>query len=407
MIALKTVAAKQRQDLYHKTTFDAAMRYSMALEELEINLEYHQIALLLHMASIPEFRDRIYTLFLYAPESDDADDSAATFRASSEAIHLLSRCFHILADAKNLGRIELCDQDGHGLVLEALRLAKFPRQVAHFQIEPKRLVAVGYGCLSSEPEACAPYLEGLQLRPSFPDEDHSAHNMTDEERQENPLGRHIRNYRPSTPAFHKVVSSFSGITSLELHGCRSSSTLRICHACDDLFANTFASVHFHNLRTLMITSILISGGRLRRFIKRHALTLRTLDMSHVTLTDGSWRSVAQGLAKLPHLQDLNLIGLRQKRPESEKYPRPPNFLAANMVRLDSACPIQLFLKVFVQSFDAVLCTNPARFDWSRPKYFEAKLFQLPGVAIPSGEMKSVAALREYAGFSAPTSAKRM
>jgi hypothetical protein len=169
-----------------------------------------------------------------------------------------------------------------------------------------------------------------------------------------------------------------------------------------LFAQSFASTSFRNLSSLTIMSTFISGSRLRKFIKSHAATLHAIDISHTTLTDGSWQSIAQGLAKLPHLSNLHLISIRQKRPASSravKHVRPAIFAAAEKVGYKEASHVQHFLSVFIACFSTVLCTNPSRFSWSRPKYFEARLFQLPPVAVPSGQLEAVAVIRDYASLT--------
>lgn len=409
MVEGSNAIADKSQELYYKTTFDAAVRYSTNLEELEVNLEYDSIALLLHITAKPAFRDRMHTLYLYTPDINadeniqgprwigDAqehllNETLAAFRSSSEAVFLLSRCFQNLDNAKNLQRIELCSQDGHSLVLEALRHAQFSRELAYLQVEPSRLTRVGYGCLSSTPHVFASFIKGLQIQPYLSDENHSSHNMSSEERETNIHGGHIKDYKPTTPEFKRLIRDLAGVESLELNGCRSSSELRLCHGCEDLFANSFAPVSMRNLTTLTINSVFISGGRLRSFIKGHAATLQAIDIGFTSLTDGSWRSVAQGMAKLPHLSTLNLTSIRQRRsanPRAIKYARPANFAATDEVRYKEPSHVQHFLSVFVACFSTVLCTNPSRFSWSRPKYFEARLFQLPAIALPSGQLEAL------------------
>jgi hypothetical protein len=392
------------------------VRYSTILEELEVNLERSSLTQFLRTIKNPAFRDRIYTIYLYTPEPPecDSDDessmnvrseqstaferAAEEFRASSEAAHQLAECFQNLEKAKNLQRIELLSDFGHDMVLRAMSLAQFSRQLAYIGIEPNTLSRVGYGMLSTSPQACAPYIKGLRIQPDLSSKEHTAHKLSVEQQEENPLGLHIKNYRPTTPEFTQVVSALVNVGSLEFSGCRPDPALHLCHGCEDLFAKNFARTIFPNLSCFAVQSAFISGSRLRGFIKRHAMTLTNVDVSFVSLTDGSWRSIAQGLAKLPHLQILKLHALRQKG-RNPRIARPPQYSNSSAVALEDTSHVRHFLDVFIAFFSTVECLNTFRFASDPPKYHEARLFELPelrGASDRNGLLKAVAALQAYA-----------
>lgn len=71
-----------------------------------------------------------------------------------------------------------------------------------------------------------------------------------------------------------------------------------------------------------------------------------------------------GLAKLPHLHELALTDLKQKRVASiVSIPttRPPEYIPSSQVELKVASDIRHFLEVFVATFSTVLCSSPNRF----------------------------------------------
>jgi hypothetical protein len=55
-------------------------------------------------------------------------------------------------------------------------------------------------------------------------------------------------------------------------------------------------------------NIYVSGSRLRRSFKHRDHSLTHLYISDVALTDGSWKTIAQGLLELPLLSRLHLSG---------------------------------------------------------------------------------------------------
>jgi hypothetical protein len=404
--------------LYDKTSYDAAVRYSILLEELEINLEQPSIDKFLSITRNPAFRDRIYIIYLHTPEFPDSESdlplknpsaeelaftkAAEDFRSSSEAINRLAECFRNLEKAKNLERIELCSNRGHDMVLRAMSLAEFSRQLVYFGIEPKQLSKVGYGMLSTSPKECVKYIKGLQIQPMLGDPQEAGHELPTDQRKENVMGLHIKDYRPTTAEFTNLVSALVSVGTLEYNGCRAHPEIRLCHACDDLFARVFARTVFPNLSCLTVTRTFMSGGRLRNFVKRHATTLMSVDMTFVTLTDGTWRSIAQGLAKLPRLRALDLSALRQKgraAKNTRQTTRPPQYTNTSTISFKDADHVKQFLKIFIICFSTVQCLSPGRFKRSPPIYHEARLFDLPELGEASnqiGSLRAVSVLRTYA-----------
>jgi hypothetical protein len=377
--------------LYDKTSYDAAVRYSILLEELEINLEQPSIDKFLSITRNPAFRDRIYIIYLHTPEFPDSESdlplknpsaeelaftkAAEDFRSSSEAINRLAECFRNLEKAKNLERIELCSNRGHDMVLRAMSLAEFSRQLVYFGIEPKQLSKVGYGMLSTSPKECVKYIKGLQIQPMLGDPQEAGHELPTDQRKENVMGLHIKDYRPTTAEFTNLVSAL---------------------------ARVFARTVFPNLSCLTVTRTFMSGGRLRNFVKRHATTLMSVDMTFVTLTDGTWRSIAQGLAKLPRLRALDLSALRQKgraAKNTRQTTRPPQYTNTSTISFKDADHVKQFLKIFIICFSTVQCLSPGRFKRSPPIYHEARLFDLPELGEASnqiGSLRAVSVLRTYA-----------
>lgn len=99
---------------------------------------------------------------------------------------------------------------------------------------------------------------------------------------QNDTGYHIRNYRPSSPVLSTFVAQVNGLEVLSLSGCARKPRLRFCDGCHDFFLTNFGKTVFPNLRTLEISCIYMSGGRLHRFIKYHAATLEEEDLIYHT-----------------------------------------------------------------------------------------------------------------------------
>jgi hypothetical protein len=97
-----------------------------------------------------------------------------------------------------------------------------------------------------------------------------------------------------------------------------------------------------------------------------------------------------------------LESLRQKHPATAlttEEKRPSQYVPAHEVNLETASHVQHFLEIFITFFSTVLYCNPDRLSKTPPKYFEAKLFELPDVAPPAIELAAAAVVRRYAEVS--------
>jgi hypothetical protein len=367
------------QELYQKTEYDAAVLYSDNLQLLELSLGHSSLLQFLHISSIPSFRNRIHTVRFLSPSDSDYvaqrgyETCFGRKRDDRTALHvvvdILSDCIRQLKTAKMWQRIEIVSEDGHDLVIRALLLALVPRRVLYLNVDVNRLTNMAYGSLSDTPQAYAPYVKGLQVRAPMVDD----YEKRIEKEDGNPLGVHIKDFRPTTTEVAQFIASFINVESLRIQGCRDSPMLRICHGCDDLFAKNFGPTLYPNLSQLTLRNLYISGSRLRRFIKRHSGTMIHVDMKYVTLTDGSWRSIAQGLAKLPNLRELSLESIQQKG-NSKAVTLPAQYNNHYCVKLEDRGQVQNFFKIFLEFFSTVQRLNPSRFRESRPMYHDVRLF---------------------------------
>jgi hypothetical protein len=128
------------KDLYAKTTYDASVRYR--LHELELSLTASSLALFLHLSSIPAFRHRMETIYLYSDIPPVGTESIAmiaepeeqltwflqsedeySFVRSGEAVHMLAQCLRNLRNTISLGEMTYCsgtyDVIGQTAVLRA------------------------------------------------------------------------------------------------------------------------------------------------------------------------------------------------------------------------------------------------------------------------------------------------
>jgi hypothetical protein len=296
-------------------------------------------------------------------------------QASDDVVHILTKCFQHLKVAKDLKAIKLHGAHGQHEVLKGMSLVSFPWKAVDLAIDVARLTRVGYGSVSDQPQDFAQYVRGLQIDPSDAPTSNPAV-WVDKYEACNPFGVHIKNFRPTTTTLTKLVSALVNIENLTIYGCRMYRNIRFCHGCDDLFAKNFTPVFYPQLGSLIINHILISGGRLRRFIKRHSETLLNVEMVRVMLTDSSWRSIFQGLAKLSKLKNLKLHNLRQKHREQSERP-PEGCRVVSHVFTGSERHVQDFLNFAIDFFSTFQGINPQRFRKSPPIYHQVKLFELP------------------------------
>ncbi|KAL7780366.1 hypothetical protein CFE70_010389 [Pyrenophora teres f. teres 0-1] len=115
------------------------------------------------------------------------------------------------------------------------------------------------------------------------------------------IGYHFRDYSWFSPGISIFICDCNELLALKVVACEEAPRIRFCNGCNDVFINTIDITHYPSLAELRIWDMHISGGRLRRFIKEYGATLKKAGFFQVSLTDGSWRSIAQGLQKLPLL----------------------------------------------------------------------------------------------------------
>jgi hypothetical protein len=73
------------KEIYVNTTYDAGIRYGGDLRCLNIDLRYNSLVWLLHMCSIPAFRDKIEVIHLRHPSfRNSVDDDGPIFLRCSE-----------------------------------------------------------------------------------------------------------------------------------------------------------------------------------------------------------------------------------------------------------------------------------------------------------------------------------
>tara|TARA_R110002003_G_scaffold279_5_gene18059 strand:+ start:2976 stop:4019 length:1044 start_codon:yes stop_codon:yes gene_type:complete len=342
----------------------------------------------------------------------DQEDNEA-YMSSPELIYLLAECFRRLEKAKSLDEIQIPTAHGHDPIFRALNMANFPRKIVAASVNIKTFEEQGYGAFSDSPTSYDAYVKGLQVQgtraflrsnrfiPAAPTQEFR------DQLADNKEGYHVRAYRPNFPHFaDSVVKSMAGIERLQLHGCGVDPRLRFCNGCHDLFINHFTGVIFSHLTSLYIDSIYISGGRLRSFLKLQAKTLTKVSFSHTTLTDGTWRSIAQGLAKLEHLDEVDFVcGLYQKHealledhlPRSLTYVEYPGsgLNVPHWFQPRGPCDVQRCLTAFVQYFH----TRKRAHHYTHlalPTYHEVRLFMPRDITSVPGDFDAVAVQDKYA-----------
>ncbi|KAH7390772.1 hypothetical protein DE146DRAFT_662664 [Phaeosphaeria sp. MPI-PUGE-AT-0046c] len=408
------------KELYHKTEYDAAIRYAHKLWSSEVCLEQSSLRKFLAVSRVPSFRDRFHEITFYNSDDpeDDEDDfedsgsdelkltssmynsidrsfgidmgqeqhadqtetrpsqrfaSIKEFQASDEVAELMLGLFRNLDVAKSLEVIGFPPDFGYDLVLDALLSVKLTRKVVNLVIDPHYLATAGLQSHWVRPDSFAHCVRGLRFQPHLYYRHDEVQRLGSHDIDLD--GLHIRGFRPTTPELTKTISAFVGVEYLELNGCRPNPELRFCHGCDDLFARNFAPMRYPHLTKLKVARVLISGGRLRAFIKHHAPTLTNIDIGYTTLTDGTWRSIGQGLAKLPLIEKLRLEHLQQKH-HLDHDERPRHYMPSTTVTLNNFTDVKLFLEVFVTHFRTIARFSGARVTRNWPRYYEARLFRI-------------------------------
>jgi hypothetical protein len=385
--------------------YDAAVRYGCRLDEFELPLDENSLLKLLHFSKIPAFRDQIKKLYVLEPishseewtaENEDPHhltsdlhivlerkDAAMAHYASPEMIHLLAECFRNLRHAKMLSEVELRSMFGQTVILSALQLAEFPRQIANLRVSPGAWIEQGEDVIARSPSAVSKYASGLVI-------------LVYEE-------PHARNYRPDHPILHRLIEGCKDSRAIEVQCCSTGMRLRLCHTCQHLFTNNIARYHYSSLSAIKLGSMYISGGRLRRFVKDHAGTLTKVDFKDINLTDGTWRSIFQGLRKVPGLESVNLdFNMRQKTafPLTDRLP-------SNLTNCDDFDRggevtgrdyVREFLLSMLKYFHTTLASSSSyrHYPWSVPIYYEVCRYKPSYIPSVDVHHHTLAALKRYA-----------
>jgi hypothetical protein len=288
------------RELCEKTTFDAAVRYDMCLEEIDVWTSHRGLCKLLHLTQVPAFRERIGHIRLCAPNGPyryDYDSYAfpkwvrdakrhtkieaiETYRESGEAVLLLAACLHNLKNAASFTMLEVGEEDDYRLALSALELCKFPRPIATLDIESEYIQGYQSRALSTDTTDIASYLKGVKVvAPTLAEHgiQFRVYVGTEEKiqrhqrlvraaRDSNEVKFHFQNYTPRRLKLPEIIGNTSGIEHLELDGCceRDKHPLRFCNGCQDVFARRVATTYYTHLTSFCVRAMYISGGRLRR-----------------------------------------------------------------------------------------------------------------------------------------------
>jgi len=422
---LKSVRLTCR-DLHAKTTFDAAVRYGLLLEELEIFINHKGLCQLLHITQIPAFRDRIKRVLVYRPRltstADDSDvpwiksathemrlEEVSTFLEASEAVEMLSACFRNLERSTSLEEVLVIGSDLYRLIPAALARSAITRKQAVFRVQPQDPSDADHRTLMTAD--CSPYTKGIEI--SVPSLRYKLYvpgisQAIQDAKRCKKNGYHLKGYQPSYTDLSQFIANHSQIEDLLLSGCENCPRLRFCDGCHAVFSKHVATMHYPNLTRLVIKGTYISGGRLRRFIKQHSATLKELDSLLVTLTDGSWRSIAQGLLKLPKLERLRWACLFQKHAVAlaksdsmSKIPLQPFFV--DSCAWQGHANVKYYLQTILERFCTRRYSRNARATRrsgtaakTRPSYHEVIMYQFDDAVMSPMGKTSPGAIVRYA-----------
>jgi len=408
--------------IYQKTLFDAGIVYGGMLDPLVVKLTYKSLGVLLSISSTPYFRDRVRILYFdwsqggYDGWDDEADyfcslerDERDTFTFGPDAIYILTESFRNLAKSTSLSKVYLCEERTYPAVFAALDLASFPRQIVYVEAEPRKFSQPSHDRFLNPLFESPHLISEIQFQaPPHPDLNESRPYDRKHDVAHNEHGHHYSGYKSITPPLSDLATKLCRVEKISFFGCDNIPRLRLCHGCEDMWVSLFANNIYPHLTHFALGRVYVSGSRLRGFIKRHATTLQTVEFGDVTLTDGSWRSVAQGLRKCRSLDYLNMglstpytggyrtcPGLLQKRATSSPAARlPEEFVKSGIehmkrdtnsypsahIRLHNKTDVTRWLDVFIRYFATI--ERDARMDWADaghepPVYHEACTFFLP------------------------------
>jgi len=413
------------RDLHAKTTFDAAVRYGLLLEELEIVVDHKGLCQLLHLTQIPAFRDRIKRVLFYYPSvksmEDDCDipwglspiremrrEEISTYLEASETVELLAACFRNVKQATSLEEVPAQDTDLHRLIHAASARSGFARKKTVFTVRPGNLSGADHRTLMICPADCSPYTKGIEIgTPTLHFERLEIKQIIQDAKRCNEHGYHLKGYQPDHTNLSRLVANHTQIETLRLDGCETHPRLRFCDGCHAVFSRHIATIHYSNITRLSLYATYISGGRLRRFIKQHSATLKELDFTFVTLTDGSWRSIAQGLHKLPKLDTLSWAHLFQKHAvpclQSGSLSEELKSFCMNSSTWEGTSNVKYYLQTFLESFCMRKYYRNTRGIGSGvtaaktlPSFHEVIMYRFADVVMEPAGMASAYAIQRYA-----------
>jgi hypothetical protein len=310
------------REVYEKTICDASVRfgfnYCSRLEEMEIELDQSSLAKLLLVSKTPYLRDRIVTLYVSGNEIHSPD-----------VVYLMTACLDNLRHAQKLSEIHVCSVKDHLLipaVLTAMELSQFPRKLVDIYIKVEKIEASsttpgfevehGYGQLVHYLSSHSSYIRSVALGVRQP-----------------PVSD-TPGCGPSLGSLSKILASSKDVNCLTVSGCCHTPELPLCQGCHDSFGSISSYDNFTQLTTVRIQNMYISGERLGRFIEKHADTLVDIGFSYTTLTDRTWRSIAQGLLKLSRLSQVYFSEVLYQKEAQVLLMRLPTEVKPYMYRKD-------------------------------------------------------------------------
>ena len=349
------------------------------------------------------------------------------FENSPEAVYMMTESFKNLENSISLLNTYLDEEMDYPTILAALNLASFPHQVINVLVNPRDCHR------SSHERFLNPLIESPHLISHLDFQATPHEDFEDVEPGErkhdvarNEYGRHYSGYKPVTPPLSQLAATLSGVERLTFNGCGNMPRLRPCHGCENIWAGIFAKNTYAHLAHLELCAGYVSGSRLRGFIKRHAGTLQDVKFEYMFLTDGTWRSIAQGLQKCSSLNHLDvgpdttsgcyMGSLRQKHAAPplatslpKEYVRPrfsaskkiPDNVSNITIILSTKEDIANWLEVFIRYFateqgEECWCYDRDGFT-HHPIYYGAHTFFLPSHEKSKPETRSRAkiALDKY------------
>lgn len=243
------------------------------------------------------------------------------FLTTDEIVDLLADIFRNFKKSNNLLGIILSTGIGDSSVLEALKMAQLSEQIVHLSVKISELVRYFHREYDRHPSRYAKYILRLEIYgDNFDLQQPGYMNGVTMEKirgdlDDETMGYHVPSHRPCRiSALSQYLSELQDIPILRVEGCEYWPRLRFCNDCNVIFVHNIATFTYPDLVNFTLSEMFVSSGGLRRFLHQHANTLSQVELSFVTLTDGSWIDVARKLSFVGDLKYLTLYDLFQKHP---------------------------------------------------------------------------------------------